>query len=78
MNATDTDLQTVKDFLRLPKESLPSAVWDDPAEDLGSAWAHLRDWMLPEVEQRMNHFGLCVRLVADRDGWRDGRVVTLA
>ena len=79
MTTTDqSTTDTIRDFLALPPEALPSVAFVD---GMGSkdyhAGAHLRDWLLPDPRRHINHMGETVRLQADRDGWRDGVVVTL-
>lgn len=74
---TQTTKQTVRDFLRLPAEAMPSAIYLDDAdvEDIGTPWRQLRQYAYgsdPAI-----HLGERVILTADRDGWRDGVVVTL-
>jgi hypothetical protein len=77
MSAT-TDQQTIREFLALPAEALPGADWLDPGDaDEGSPYRHLRDAIRPESAQQLNHVGQRVRLHADRDGWRDGVIVTV-
>ncbi len=67
---------TIREFLDLPPEALPSAGWSrDVDADMGDAWPYLRDAVLPEPEQRMNHLRLPILLKADRDDWRNGRIV---
>ena len=79
MNITDqSTADTIRDFLSLPSEAMPAAAFVDDTDCGVSAWTHLRDWLLPEHRQRINHMGERVHLVADHDGWRDGVTVTLA
>ena len=70
--------ETIRQFLRLPAESMPQATWIDSMDDGGSAWPHLRDYVRTETLQRLDHMGEVVRLSADRDDWREGVVVRLA
>jgi len=70
-----TTEQTIRDFMRLPPEALPSARWTDERENDDDPWPFLRDYVANE--QTMLHDGDSVRLTADRDGWRDGVVVVL-
>jgi hypothetical protein len=71
------DLQTIREFLALPAEALPAACWAEPTDqDAASAWPMLRDAVLPDDEQRMNHYGERIRLHADRPGW-DSVIVTV-
>ncbi len=76
MTTTETRDETIKGFLALPFEALPSAMWMD--EDAsGSAWDLLVDAVRPSGKQRLDHFGDDIRLHADRDEWRDGVIVTV-
>lgn len=76
-NITTEDLATIKRFLALPAEALPGAMWYDDCDALrGSALAYLRDAVLPEERQEMNHIPARIRLHADRDSWREGVIVT--
>lgn len=70
--------EIIRDFLALPKTAMPAASWVDSMGEDGSAWSHLRDYVRPAESQRINHLGETVHLRADRDGWRDGIVVTLS
>ena len=73
-----TTAETIRDFLCLPPEALPGAQYLPPwDEDGGDPWEQLRDYLLPEPAQRINHMGETVRLRAARDEWRDGVIVTL-
>ena len=76
--ATEYDLSIARRFLALPATALPRATWADPqSEDCGSCWAHLRDALLPDDRQEINHTGEGICLAADRDGWRAGITVFL-
>ncbi len=79
MTTTDTHA-TIREFLSLPPEALPAAQYLSPwNEDAGvPAGSQLRDYVLPEHRQRINHMGEQVRLVADRDHWRNGVIVALS
>jgi hypothetical protein len=80
MMATQTRTQTrdiIREFLALPGVALPAADWVDGMGDSVSPWTHLRDYLLPEARQCLDHLGETVRLRADRDGWREPVVVTL-
>ena len=71
-----SDHDIVKNFLALPPETLPSATWvDDGPEFTGSCWPYLRDFVLPESKQRLNHDGSPILLKADSPEWRKGAVV---
>lgn len=77
MIATTTQLQIIRDFLRLPYESLPSAIWlrdCDKVEELGSPWTLLREYAADQ--DGCMRWDAPILLTADREGWRDGvRVV---
>ena len=71
-----TTRETIRDFLRLPAESLPSADWiGEPG--LLAPWSALRDYLRAEDRRLADYAGEKIRLHADRDGWRDGAVVVL-
>lgn len=74
---TKTTKQIVQEFLSLPPGALPSAIYldDFDVEDLGTPWRQLRQYAYGSVPPL--HLGERVLLTADRDGWRDGVVVTL-
>lgn len=70
-----TTIQTISDFLSLPVEALPSAIWlRDCDDDLGSPWTLLREYAADQAG--CMRWDAPILLTADRDGWRDGiRVV---
>ncbi len=68
----------IKQFLGLPGEALPSAVYLEEGEEYaGSAWAQLLDYAGPKKKRSQDHLGERVLLNADRPEWRDGVVVVL-
>lgn len=68
-------LQVVRDFLDLPHEALPSAIWLRACdEDLGSPWTLIREYAADQ--DGCMRWDAPILLTADREGWRDGvRVV---
>jgi hypothetical protein len=74
-----SNIQTIKEFLLLPYEALPGAFWAEASveKDLGSPWPYLHDAVLLAEKQQFNHFGLQIRISADRDEWRDGVIVAV-
>ena len=84
MNATKTKAleddaakTTIKEFLAIPGEALPAAQFIESDDEGYSAWPMLRDYVRPVDLQAYNHCGEFVRLRADRDGWREGKLVRL-
>lgn len=62
------DRETVREFLALPVEAMPSACYQGDGEYSGHAWDMLRngDWEIAPAP---------IRLYADVDGWRKGVMV---
>lgn len=72
MTLTPT-LTLIKEFLKLPSEAMPQALDLDDDVVCGT-WQTLR--LLARGEE-MSGLGSRIRLTADRDGWRDGHVITI-
>ncbi len=63
----------IREFVAMPSEALPGAAWTD-TDMGGNPWQALRQVAKSgAVEDAPS----TVRLHADRDGWRDGRIVSL-
>jgi len=75
VNATET-LDTVRRFLNLPAEAMPSARWltDDPDPPC-TAWEHIRAFA--DAPECCMIWGDQIGLHADRDEWQDGVTITL-
>jgi hypothetical protein len=72
---TKTETEIIREFLRLPREMLPSATWANrDCDDQGSCWPWLRSAI--STDGQLNHVGDRILLHADCDGWRDGVVVS--
>lgn len=76
---TATEPNTISEFLMLPKESLPSAEYvSGGIPGLVGAWEALRlSLRRSDREEMADVIAGEIRLTADREGWRDGIVVSI-
>lgn len=71
-----TKQQIIREFLALPHEALPGAIWYDEDNSAWGAFTAVQDLALPYDEQQHMHLGDRILLKADRPEWRDGVIIT--